>query len=60
MNQNIIAKASGIIKSGSVQGGDYQGQICTLSLIDAEGFPTAPACALEPRNTASIWLAKLR
>ena len=41
MYQDIFAKAAKIIEENSVQGGSYKGQICTLSLIDEEGFPTA-------------------
>jgi len=40
MNQDIIAKASEIINQNSVQGGEFHRQICTLSLIDEDGFPT--------------------
>ena len=41
MNQDIIAKAVKIIEENSVQGGEFKGQICTLCLIDEDGFPTA-------------------
>jgi len=41
MNQNVIAKAAEIIKENSINGGDFKGQICVLSLIDEDGFPTA-------------------
>jgi len=41
MNQDIIAKAAEIVKENSVYGGEASFGICTLSLIDAEGFPTA-------------------
>jgi len=41
MNQNIMAKAIEIIEKNAVQGGEFSGQHCVLSLIDAEGFPTA-------------------
>ena len=41
MNKNIIAKAIEIIERNSVQGGEFSGQFCVLSLIDADGFPTA-------------------
>ena len=41
MNQDIIAKAAEIVKENSVHGGEAGFGICTLSLIDAEGFPTA-------------------
>jgi len=41
MNQDIIAKAAKIVEENAVQGGEFQGQICVISLIDAEGFPTA-------------------
>jgi general stress protein 26 len=41
MNQDFIAKAAKIVEECSVQGGEFSGQICTLSLIDDNGFPTA-------------------
>jgi len=40
MNQDFIAKAAEIIKENSMQGAAGFG-ICTLSLIDENGFPTA-------------------
>ena len=40
MNE-IITKAIRIVETNSVQGGNFAGQICTLSLIDENGFPTA-------------------
>lgn len=41
MNQNMIAKAAEIIKENSAHGGKTGFGICTLSLIDSEGYPTA-------------------
>ena len=41
MNKDIIAKAAKIVEESSVQGGEFRGQICVLSLIDSDGFPTA-------------------
>jgi len=47
MNKEIIAKAAEIIESGAIQGGKNwesyweRGQVCILSLIDEQGFPTA-------------------
>jgi len=41
MSQEIIAKAAEIVEKSAVRNGSYHGQICVLSLIDAEGFPTA-------------------
>jgi len=41
MNQDVIAKAAKIVKENSVHGGEAGFGICTLSLIDEEGFPTA-------------------
>jgi len=40
MNQDFIAKAAEIIKQNSMHGEAGFG-ICTLSLIDKDGFPTA-------------------
>jgi len=41
MNQEIISKAAEIIKQNSVHDGEAGFGICTLSLIDENGFPTA-------------------
>jgi len=41
MNQDIITKATEIVKENSVHGGKAGFGICTLSLIDSECFPTA-------------------
>lgn len=41
MSQDIIAKAAEVVKANSVHGGEAGFGICTLSLIDEEGFPTA-------------------
>ena len=41
MNQDFITKAARIVEENSIQGGEYRGQICVLSLIDDEGFPTS-------------------
>lgn len=41
MNQDMIARAADIIKGNSAHGGESGFGICTLSLIDAEGYPTA-------------------
>ena len=55
MNQNIMAKAIEIIEKNAVQGGEFSGQHCVLSLIDAEGFPTASV--LTPSKVDGInWL----
>lgn len=41
MNQNAIDKAAEIVKENSVHGGAAGFGICTLSLIDEKGYPTA-------------------
>ena len=41
MNQDVMAKVVEIVEENSVQGGEFVGQFCVLSLIDEEGFPTA-------------------
>jgi len=41
MSQAIINKAAEIVEQNAVQGGDFAGQICVLSLTDEAGFPTA-------------------
>jgi len=41
MSQDIFAKAAKIVEENSVQGGEFRGQICVISLIDEKGFPTA-------------------
>lgn len=40
MHKEIIDKAGEIIKQNSVYGGNSGFGMCTLSLIDAEGYPT--------------------
>jgi len=40
MNNDFIARAAEIVKKNTVGGGEFTGQICTLSLIDEQGFPT--------------------
>ncbi|MCL2852534.1 MAG: general stress protein [Defluviitaleaceae bacterium] len=45
MNQDIINKAAEIIERNCIKGGEYKGQICVLTLIDAEGFPTSSVIA---------------
>ena len=55
MDHEVIAKASEIIASNSVMGGGYTGQICTLALIDEDGFPSASV--LTPSRSSGIeWL----
>ncbi|MCL2562973.1 MAG: pyridoxamine 5'-phosphate oxidase family protein [Oscillospiraceae bacterium] len=41
MNQSTITKAAEIVKQNAIQGGEFNGQICVLSLIDEVGYPTA-------------------
>jgi len=55
MTQTMIAKAAELVEKNAVQGGAFQGQICTLSLIDSEGFPTASI--ITPSKASGIhWL----
>ena len=55
MNQDILTKANAIVAKNSVMGGAFKGQICTLSLIDEDGFPTASV--LTPSKSDGIkWL----
>ncbi|MCL2577048.1 MAG: pyridoxamine 5'-phosphate oxidase family protein [Defluviitaleaceae bacterium] len=52
---DIIAKAAKIVEQNSIKGGEFKGQVCVLSLIDAEGFPTASV--LTPSKSEGInWL----
>jgi len=41
MNQNIINEAAEIVKKNTVKERKYNGEICTLTLIDEEGYPTS-------------------
>jgi len=41
MSQEIIAKAAKIVKENTAHGGETGFGMCTLSLIDAQGYPTA-------------------
>jgi len=55
MNQNIIRRAAEIVEKNTVQGGEFSGQHCVLSLIDTEGFPTASV--ITPSRAAGInWI----
>lgn len=40
MGQDILTKITEIIEKSTVQNGVFKGEICVLSLIDEEGFPT--------------------
>ena len=40
MNQDILARINEIVEKNTVKNGVFKGEICTLSLIDEEGFPT--------------------
>jgi len=53
MSQDIIDRATEIVLKNSVQGGEFCGQICVLSLIDAEGFPTASV--ITPSRSEGLW-----
>jgi len=41
MSKNIIESASKIVEKNSMNGGEFIGQMCVISLIDEAGFPTA-------------------
>jgi len=40
MNQDILTKVSEIIQQNTVKNGVFKGEICVISLIDEDGFPT--------------------
>ena len=40
MNQDILAKINEIVEKNTVKNGVFKGEICVISLIDEEGFPT--------------------
>ena len=52
MEEDIIKKAAEVIKQNCVNGGEYTGQNCVLSLIDLEDFPTASV--ITPSRSAGI------
>jgi len=54
MNQEIIQKASEIIKKSEATGG-YNGQYCTLAVIDSEGYPTASTITVS-KSDGIHWL----
>jgi general stress protein 26 len=55
MNQELINQANKIVKENSVEGGDFTGQNCTLTLIDDEGYPTT--CVITPSKSDGInWI----
>ncbi|MCL1846114.1 MAG: general stress protein [Defluviitaleaceae bacterium] len=39
--EKILERIAGIVEKNAIQGGEFTGQICVLSLIDEDGFPTA-------------------
>ncbi|MCL1820936.1 MAG: pyridoxamine 5'-phosphate oxidase family protein [Oscillospiraceae bacterium] len=41
MSNEIITRAGEIVGQSTVNGGEYNGQNCVLSLIDLEGYPTS-------------------
>ena len=41
MNPDILTQAANIVAENTVNGGEFHGQICVLSLIDEAGFPTS-------------------
>ena len=41
MSQEIINKAAKIIAANTVKNGTFNGEICTLTLIDEDSYPTA-------------------
>ena len=55
MNQDLMVKASEIVRESSAHGGKAGFGICTLALIDAEGFPTTSV--VSPAKSDGIrWL----
>lgn len=41
MSNEMVAKAEEIVRENSVNGGDFDFGMCTLSVIDEDGYPTA-------------------
>jgi len=46
MNQEIIAKANEIINASNGNKGGWEKGICTLALIDEDGYPTASTLSI--------------
>ena len=56
MSQEIINKTTEIIAANTVKNGIFNGEICTLTLIDEEGYPTASV--ITPAKSDGLnWLA---
>jgi len=56
MNQTIITQAAEVVKQNSVHQGEAGFGVCTLSLIDEDGFPTASV--VTPAKSDGInWIA---
>ena len=56
MSQEIIKKAADIIAANTVKNKTFNGEICTLTLIDGEGYPTASV--ITPAKSDGLnWLA---
>lgn len=55
MSNKIVAKAAEIVRQNTVYGGEAGFGICTLSLIDEDGFPTA-AIMTASKSDGIKWL----
>ncbi|MCL2579862.1 MAG: pyridoxamine 5'-phosphate oxidase family protein [Oscillospiraceae bacterium] len=54
-DSDIIAIMEEIVRANTVGGGAFKGQVCTLALIDEDGFPTS--AVLTPSKSDGIrWL----
>ena len=55
MNHDVLAKINEIIEKNTVKNGVFKGEICVISLIDDEGFPTM--CTVTPSKCDGInWI----
>ena len=52
MSQDVLAKMNAIVEKNTVKNGVFKGEICVISLIDENGFPTM--CTVTPSKCDGI------
>lgn len=55
MSQDVLVKMNAIVEKNTVKNGVFKGEICVISLIDEDGFPTM--CTVTPSKCDGInWI----
>ncbi|MCL2370932.1 MAG: pyridoxamine 5'-phosphate oxidase family protein [Firmicutes bacterium] len=58
MSKNLITKAEKIVKANTVKNGVYQGEVCVMTLIDEDGYPSASVITpAKADGIKSLWFA---